>query len=156
MVCIKCNSNRILNVCGKCDDRNSVSIGDRSVDNYIPNDLGIGGGDYIEFEVCLDCGQMVGDFPRGKSKMEASASDGLEDKLVQYFEKHLNIINDSQHYRISLMRSDAAKISDDFENYIRGFISDNAFDIKNDFPIVEDFATFLIMVKNNITLVEDL
>jgi hypothetical protein len=32
-------------------------------DGYVPRALGIGGGDYIEFEVCLNCGQMQGKYP---------------------------------------------------------------------------------------------
>ena len=34
--------------------------------------LGIGGGDYIEFSYCGDCGQIQGDFPLAPTKMEES------------------------------------------------------------------------------------
>jgi hypothetical protein len=30
---------------------------------YVPSCLGVGEGDYVEFEYCLDCGQIMGKFP---------------------------------------------------------------------------------------------
>jgi hypothetical protein len=31
--------------------------------DYVPDFIGLGGGDYIELDYCLDCGQIQGDFP---------------------------------------------------------------------------------------------
>lgn len=66
MFCQNCHKNRILSVNGKCSDMcdvQSSDIGGMSYDGYVPRDLNIGGGDYIEFEMCLDCGQVQGKFP---------------------------------------------------------------------------------------------
>lgn len=63
MGCQKCNSDRILSVCGKTRDLCSASFAGRDRDGYVPYDLGIGSGDYLEFRVCLDCGQMQAAFP---------------------------------------------------------------------------------------------
>jgi hypothetical protein len=37
---------------------------------YVPDDMGIGGGDYVEFDYCLQCGQIQGRFPRGITSLE--------------------------------------------------------------------------------------
>ena len=52
-----------MDVGAKCSDMCSVSFGDMERNDYAPQNLNIGGGDYIEFEVCLDCGRMQGEFP---------------------------------------------------------------------------------------------
>jgi hypothetical protein len=31
--------------------------------DYVPRYLGLGGGDYVKFEFCLECGRIQGDFP---------------------------------------------------------------------------------------------
>lgn len=43
-------------------------------DGYVPDDLGIGGGDYVEFDLCLDCGQVQGTWPLPLSKKERKAA----------------------------------------------------------------------------------
>lgn len=58
-----CRSHRIMNVSGKTSDCFNGRYGEYELDDYVPMDIGIGGGDYIEFSYCLDCGQIQGDFP---------------------------------------------------------------------------------------------
>jgi hypothetical protein len=79
----KCKSERILSVSGKCSDIGSVSIGSQKKEGYVPYDMGIGGGDYIEFNVCLDCGQMQGTWPLPITK--------LENKIVKAKKKETSI-----------------------------------------------------------------
>lgn len=80
MAC-KCGSNRIAAINGKCSDMCSVSIGSIEHDGYVPDGLGIGGGDYIDFEICLDCGQVQGTFPLPVSQLEATGrEDDAEDE----------------------------------------------------------------------------
>jgi hypothetical protein len=57
---------KTLNICAKCCDMCSASLHDQNGDqigdewdNYVPKGLGIGSGDYIEFEVNLDTGQIL-------------------------------------------------------------------------------------------------
>jgi hypothetical protein len=58
----------------------TVSIGDKVHDGYPPLDLGVGGNSDIEFELCLDCGQMQGTFPLPESDLEKSeGEDGGSD-----------------------------------------------------------------------------
>lgn len=61
----ECGHKRTLKVSAKSVDACWVRWpnGEES-DGYAPNIPGIGGGDYIEIEACLDCGHLVG-FPTG-------------------------------------------------------------------------------------------
>lgn len=63
MSCQRCKSIRIANVTAKCSDCCGIDIGDYSHEGSIPKDLGIGGGDYVDFAYCLECGQLQGQFP---------------------------------------------------------------------------------------------
>jgi hypothetical protein len=72
--CERCGSSRILDFSAKCSDLSGGSIGNRGWDGYVPNDLGIGGGDYVEFKLCLDCGQAVGEWPLPESDFEKGSS----------------------------------------------------------------------------------
>lgn len=70
MACKKCNSNRVASVNAKCSDLCSINIGDNESVSYVPRDMGIGGGDYVNFEYCLDCGQIIGEFPLPECELE--------------------------------------------------------------------------------------
>jgi hypothetical protein len=67
-MCQKCKSKRILSVSAKCADLCWVRYpnGTESRD-YVPDIPNIstpeGGGDYVEFDLCLDCGQVQGKWP---------------------------------------------------------------------------------------------
>jgi hypothetical protein len=64
MNCQKCNSEHVLTVSGKVSDLCFVQFPDGSErDGYVPRGLRIGGGDYLDFAYCLDCGVIQGDFP---------------------------------------------------------------------------------------------
>ena len=70
MTC-KCGSERILSVNAKCSDLCATSYFIRHADDdeqieeiggcgYVPDLKAIGGGDYIDIEICLDCGTLQG------------------------------------------------------------------------------------------------
>ena len=61
--CLRCGSKRILGVGGKCSDLCDLWYGEQTMDGYVPEGLNIGGGDYIEFRLCLECGQVQDQFP---------------------------------------------------------------------------------------------
>jgi hypothetical protein len=49
----------------------SVDLAGRHLHGYVPRDLGIGGrGDDVHFDYCLDCGQILGNFPLPMARME--------------------------------------------------------------------------------------
>lgn len=63
-VCRHCESNRLASVGAKCSDCCYFSTGDLEYDGYAPSHVGVGGGDYIDFVYCLDCGTIQSDeFP---------------------------------------------------------------------------------------------
>ena len=64
MKCSTCDSERVAFVSGKTSDRFFLEMpGVVDIDGYVPNDIGIGGNDYMEFNYCLDCGQIQGNWP---------------------------------------------------------------------------------------------
>ena len=64
MTC-KCGSDRSMSVSGKTSDMCSITTDVGEHDGYVPAGLNIGEffGDYLEFDVCLDCGTIQGDWP---------------------------------------------------------------------------------------------
>ena len=70
----KCGSDRIADVSGKCSDMCFVRIGDKEHDGYVPSGS-FGKSDYIEFKVCLDCGQMQGEWPHPPLELELDDSE---------------------------------------------------------------------------------
>lgn len=66
MPCQRCGKNTILSITGKCSDLFTMVslIHDKEFGPYyVPDNIGIGGGDYIDFEYCTECGQIQGEFP---------------------------------------------------------------------------------------------
>lgn len=68
MKCQNCGEHKILQVSAKCSDMCNVVYPDNteSIDKsngYVPDNIGIGGGDYVEFDYCANCGQIQGKFP---------------------------------------------------------------------------------------------
>lgn len=75
MPCQKCNSERVAKINGKTSDCCFVSILDYTSCDYVPDDMGIGGGDYLEFDLCLDCGQLQGKFPLPLTELESTEEE---------------------------------------------------------------------------------
>jgi hypothetical protein len=66
MKCSTCGIERIARISGKTSDMFSMDCVPEGLDDYngyVPNNMNIGGGDYIEFDYCLNCGQIQGNFP---------------------------------------------------------------------------------------------
>lgn len=66
MACRNCHINCLASVMGKCGDLFTLNLeasGNMIEGEGVPNDVGIGGGDYIRFTYCLNCGQIQGNFP---------------------------------------------------------------------------------------------
>lgn len=73
--CQACRSSRTAYVLARCSDMCSVDLAGRRRRGYVPRDLGIGGGDDIQFEYCLDDGRIRGAFPLPPSRMERGEED---------------------------------------------------------------------------------
>lgn len=73
-----CESENVAYISAKCDDRCHIvkpvldeyhfKIDVEYIEEYVPHDLGIGGGDYVKFHFCLDCRSIVGDFPGAEKR----------------------------------------------------------------------------------------
>jgi hypothetical protein len=50
-------------ISAKCSDQCYIDYNGAKQNSYVPENIGLGGGDYIEFDFCLNCGQIQGDFP---------------------------------------------------------------------------------------------
>lgn len=61
--CLKCGSERIMGIYGKTSDCFNAYYKNYEYDGYVLGGIGIGGGDDIEFEYCLECGQIQSIFP---------------------------------------------------------------------------------------------
>lgn len=64
MICQKCKSDRIAQFSAKCSDMFSSQYKGKDYDGYVNlptklNDCG----DYLEMDLCLQCGQVQGKFP---------------------------------------------------------------------------------------------
>ena len=67
--CQKCKSDRILEICGKTSDMCFARFKDKEQSDYVPGGFNIddGTGDYLEFDLCLQCGQVQGKWPVKKN-----------------------------------------------------------------------------------------
>ena len=65
MECQRCNRDRILYVSAKCSDmfHGYFENTGETINGFVPDGFGIGECDYVEFDYCLDCGQIQSDFP---------------------------------------------------------------------------------------------
>ena len=90
MNCIKCKSDRILDIYGKVSDCYSHVFKGKDYQGYVPDGLGIGGGDDIEFKYCLNCGQIQGTFPVEDPSFEDD--DGTCDYVCDKCENFVNNI----------------------------------------------------------------
>lgn len=76
--CHSCLSPRLAFINGKCSDMCQfyVFTDDRERNGYAPENVGIGGRDYIEFTYCLNCGKIQGEaedtFPVADEAIEAA------------------------------------------------------------------------------------
>jgi hypothetical protein len=73
--CEHCGSRSILHVTGKTSDRCCVTYGKHRSDGYVPEDISIGGGDYLEFSLCMQCGRVQHFEPKTPSQIHKSLRD---------------------------------------------------------------------------------
>ena len=63
MPCDRCSSERVAKIGGKCTDLFHAELGTIQQEGYVDDRWGVGGGDYIEIKLCMDCGKVQGTFP---------------------------------------------------------------------------------------------
>ncbi len=123
--CQRCDSKRILQASAKCSDCFGAILNGVDHDGYVPDDLGIGGGDYMEVNVCLDCGQLQGKFPKPPTQMEKDISDF---EVLKFFENSFEEgekICDIATVRCSRSIKYAEAISDKLRKFVYNVIDYN-------------------------------
>ena len=81
MNCDKCNSDRIMQICGKTSDLFNAHYKGKDYEGYVPEGVVIGDrgyGDYIQFSYCLECGKIKGKFPVSEKKAMGFFKDSAE------------------------------------------------------------------------------
>ncbi|MGA9768182.1 MAG: hypothetical protein WBV94_04025 [Blastocatellia bacterium] len=69
--CHGCGSNRRAFVRAACRREFKATVGNHATqDGYVPGDMGIGTHMTIEFNYCLDCGKIGGNFPLPETGLE--------------------------------------------------------------------------------------
>ena len=71
----KCGSDRMMRISGKCSDCFNLHTDNVGYNGYVPYDMNIGGGDYLEMNICLDCGKVQGDFPISNEHIKTKTND---------------------------------------------------------------------------------
>lgn len=66
MNCKRCNSKRVLSLMSHASDRHVAELNGKEKIGYAPEIQGICGGDDTNLDICLDCGQVQGIFPKSK------------------------------------------------------------------------------------------
>lgn len=129
MACQRCKSKRIHNVSAKCSDMCNGDINGRGHEGYVPEDLGIGGGDYLKFSYCLDCGQLQNKFPFPISSIEKD----LEDAVVMDFFLSHNLIPSGKksHESFWKMVDEAKKMNQAFGSFIMNSFKTEVFGFNN-------------------------
>jgi hypothetical protein len=61
--CQRCSSDRILHISAKCSDLCSASYKELEKDGYTPDLPFTEYGDYLCPTICMECGQVQGEFP---------------------------------------------------------------------------------------------
>jgi len=143
MNCKKCSSKRILYVTAKCSDTFAASIGETEYSGYVPVGLGIGGGDYVNFCLCLNCGQIQGTFPLPNSSLELDVSDeDIKEFYLNYIGEGSNLNFQSKHFIIK----ESKVLSLKFSSFVEKFLETNSSKIKMLTPRVD---TFIKMYRDN-------
>lgn len=69
--CTECGSKRVANITAELTGICRVSVGGKVYEgDEVPDDIGVGSGSTIDFEYCLGCGIISGDFPLDATSIE--------------------------------------------------------------------------------------
>jgi hypothetical protein len=125
--CTKCNSNRVISVNAKCSDMCGIESNNSSTDGYVPRDLGIGGGDYIDFSYCLECGQLQGNFPLPTADIEKDITDDqIAGFFTDYFvEGSTALLSKSEYFDQRNVINSAKEVSENLGSFIRSYFEYN-------------------------------
>lgn len=150
MSCQRCQSERVAEVSGKCSDMCDYQVGTTEVLGYVPNDLGVGGGDYLEFKYCLNCGQLQGKFPLPPAEIEKDITD---EEVAEFYDNYFvegQRLNFPRYVEQELSDS-AERLCSKFARFVSGFLDENH---QSPYKMVS-VNKFVQMYRSNNTYMED-
>lgn len=103
MKCQRCQSERVAQVSARCSDLCFYSIGDVEKDGYVPDNVGIGGGDNVEVSYCLECGQLQGEWPVPEQNVAQMRQEHLERQIDALDRRLSNDVSLSDQERQELL-----------------------------------------------------
>ena len=92
--CQRCNSSRVVSIAAHCNDLCIVTHADQEYEGYVPDDLGIGGGDDVEIDLCLDCGQLQGTWPVPITDIERKADSKTTNTEKQWLQTQNQLLQE--------------------------------------------------------------
>lgn len=87
----KCGKELIIHVQAHSKDCTNITYGKIEHNGYVPHDLGIGGGDDVEFDFCANCGQIQDFSPL----TDAEIKEALGHEEDDFFEVDYNSEQDA-------------------------------------------------------------
>lgn len=122
MKCQRCESERIIEINAKCSQCCHIESKASGSSGYVPEDIGLGDDeDYINFKLCLDCGQHQGGWPLRKAAVEYSTVNKLKNCSVL-------IVEGDKTYEVVFKRienSDAIQVTNLDSGKVRFFTGTN-------------------------------
>ncbi len=95
MSCQTCGSARLLSFYAKHDDRFVCRINKKEYDGYAPTIRGFCGGDDTQGVLCLDCGQIQGEFPVDPIDLELESPKWAKYVCDSYASTDVDAISDT-------------------------------------------------------------
>ena len=143
--CQKCNSERVIEVYSHASDLHSVSIPHMDYEQdsgYMPYIDNIGGGDDLSFFICLECGQVQGNWPvndpefdhddyyeNDKDDEDYETNEEYENRMVQ---KIKNMPDKETVVNLRLQLYDIEKINDVASSSLLGCFTNKVFNWLNE------------------------
>lgn len=72
---VNCDSDRVVYINAKSSDLNFVEFKNKKQDGYMPDIKNVGGGDYVDPNICLECGKVQGTFPVSDPKFDVDEDE---------------------------------------------------------------------------------
>lgn len=120
----KCNSNRVASISAKHSDSFTIYLNDTEYNGYAPHIKNVCNGDYTAFEICLNCGQVKGEFPIPQLDMEQETN---EDDIRNFFRSYFNInypikmiVQSNGHHK--LLNWAEERVSLKFRSWLNNFL----------------------------------
>ena len=82
--CQHCKGSRILRIGAKCSDLFNMSFNGKEYNGYVPQGVHVANDgdydeDYIEMQICMDCGRVQGKFPVSDTAINKAFKKGTQD-----------------------------------------------------------------------------